>query len=62
MMSLMVPTASMAGKGPCTDDKLKFCTGPNGSTEGIRNCLLQHKDELSDVCEARLGEAGVPER
>jgi len=55
-IAFLVPTAAFASKGPCTDDRLKFCSGTNADTGDIRLCLLQHKDALSPACEARLQE------
>ena len=55
---LMVPTAAFATISPCTNDRLKFCRGVNATLEDVRACLLQHQDELSEACKARLGETG----
>jgi len=55
-IAFLVPTAALATKGPCTDDKLKFCRDGTADATAIRFCLLQHKDELSEACGARLQE------
>ena len=52
----LAPTTALATKGPCTDDRLRFCTFTTADPSLIRFCLLQHKDELSEACEARLQE------
>jgi hypothetical protein len=54
MITLLAPSAAVATKGPCTDDRLKFCKDTKASLDDIRSCLLQHKDELSGPCAARL--------
>lgn len=47
-------------KGPCTADKLKFCRESTADVGAICFCLLEHKDELSGACEARLqGDLGA---
>jgi hypothetical protein len=51
----LVSTAASATISPCTNDRLKFCKDVKASPEDIRGCLLQHKDELSEACKARLG-------
>jgi hypothetical protein len=56
MIAFLVPAPALAGKGPCTDDKLKFCRESTADVGAIRFCLLEHKDELSGACEARLKE------
>jgi hypothetical protein len=53
-IALWVPAAALATKGPCTDDRLKFCRESTADVGAIRFCLLEHKDELSGACEARL--------
>jgi hypothetical protein len=56
VFALLIPTAAAATVGPCTDDRLKFCKGVKAAAEDVRACLLQHKEELSGACKARLGE------
>ena len=53
----IVPGAhhSSRQQGPCTDDRLRFCS-VTADPDAIRVCLLQHKNELSGACEARLQE------
>jgi hypothetical protein len=59
-MALLVPAAAVATKGPCSDDRLKFCRSATADPGAIRFCLLEHKDELSGACEARLqGDLGA---
>ena len=53
-IALPVSCNSLAGKGPCAADKLKFCRELTADVDAIRFCLLEHKDELSGACEARL--------
>jgi hypothetical protein len=55
-IALLVPATALAGRGPCTADKLKFCRESTADASAIRFCLLEHKDELSGACEARLQE------
>jgi hypothetical protein len=60
MIAFLTPAPALAGKGPCTDDKLKFCRESTADVGAIRFCLLEHKDELSGACEARLqGDLGT---
>jgi hypothetical protein len=54
MIALSLATGALEGKGPCTDDKLKFCKHAAGSAEAIRACLQQHRGELSGACEVRM--------
>jgi hypothetical protein len=59
-IAFLVSASALAGKGPCTDDKLKFCRESTADPGAIRLCLLEHKDELSGACEARLqGDLGT---
>ena len=63
MIALSLATGAFAGKGPCTEDKLKFCQHAAGSAEAIRACLQQHRDELSGACDVRMRYAlGAPEQ
>ena len=55
LLELLVSTAASATISPCTSDRLKFCKDVKADPEDVRACLLQHKDELSDACKARLG-------
>jgi hypothetical protein len=55
-IAFLFPASALAGKAPCTDDKLKFCRESTADVGAIRFCLLEHKDELSGACEARLQE------
>ena len=59
---LLVSTSAFATISPCTSDRLKLCKDVKADPEDVRTCLLQHKDELSDACKARLGESskGMP--
>lgn len=59
---LLVSTSVSATISPCTSDRLKFCKDVKAVLEDVRACLLQHKDELSDACKARLGQSskGMP--
>ena len=52
IFELLVSTAAFATVSPCSKDRLKFCN-VKAAPEDLRACLLQHKDELSDVCKAR---------
>jgi len=56
IIAFLLPAAALAGKGPCTADKLKFCRDSTADVGAIRFCLLEHKGELSGACEARLQE------
>jgi len=56
MTSFLAPTTALATKGPCTDDRLRFCSETTAHPDAIRFCLLKHKNELSGACEARLQE------
>ena len=53
-IAFLFPATAIAGKGPCAGDKLKFCRESTADVDAIRFCLLEHKDELSGACEARL--------
>lgn len=55
-IAFMLPATARAGKGPCASDKLKFCRESTADVDAIRFCLLEHKDDLSGACEARLQE------
>ena len=55
IVGLLVSTPTSATVSPCTSDRLKFCKDVKADPEAVRACLLQHKDELSDACKARLG-------
>jgi hypothetical protein len=55
-IAFLLPATAVAGKGPCAADKLKFCRESTPDVGAIRFCLLEHKDELSGACEARLQE------
>jgi hypothetical protein len=57
IFELSVSTAAFATVSPCTGDRLKFCKDVKAAPEDVLACLLQHKDELSDACKARLGES-----
>ena len=57
VFELLVSTAAFATVSPCTSDRLKFCKDVKAAPEDVRACLLQHKDELSEACKARLGES-----
>ena len=59
IFELLVSTAAFATVGPCSEDRLKFCN-VKASPEDLRACLLQHKDQLSDTCKARLGALAHP--
>ena len=62
MITLSLATGAVAGKGPCTSDKLKFCKHAAGSADAILACLQEHRDELSGACEVRMKYAlGAPE-
>jgi hypothetical protein len=59
-IAFLFPATAVAGMGPCATDKLKFCRESTADVDAIRFCLLEHKDELSGACEARLqGELGA---
>ena len=55
IFELLVSTAAFATLSPCTGDRLKFCKDVKAAPEDVLACLLQHKDELSEACKARLG-------
>jgi hypothetical protein len=60
IFELLVSTAAFATVSPCSKDRLKFCNDVKAAPEDIRACLLQHKDELSNACKARLGKLAMP--
>ena len=60
IFDLLVSTAAFADVAPCSKDRLKFCNDGKAAPENVRACLLQHKDELSDACRARLGDSATP--
>jgi|SRR5579862_2921954 len=43
--------------GPCRQDIQKFCPDAKPGTGAFRDCLEQHKAELSPACQARINEA-----
>ncbi len=55
-ISFLAPTTALATKAPCTDDRLRLCKETTADPDAIRFCLLEHKDELSGACAARLQE------
>ena len=57
IFELLVSTSASATISPCTSDRSKFCENVKANPEDVRACLIQHKDELSDACKARLGES-----
>jgi hypothetical protein len=54
IIALLSPTVAVATKGPCTEDRLRFCKDTKANLDDLRSCLLEHKDELSGPCAARL--------
>jgi hypothetical protein len=60
IFELLVSTAAFANVAACSKDRLKFCNDGKTASENVRACLLQHKDELSDACRARLGDPATP--
>ena len=60
MIAVMgVPTLAAAADpakpgAACRDDRKKFCKDVKTTGGKPRDCLLQHKDELSDACKAFL--------
>ena len=51
-----VPTLAAAAKlgAVCKEDRNKFCKDIKTTGGKPRDCLMQHKDELSDGCKALL--------
>jgi len=43
--------------GPCRQDIQKFCPNATPGSGAFRDCLEQHKAELSPACQARINEA-----
>ncbi|MBN9221395.1 MAG: hypothetical protein J0I79_25925 [Mesorhizobium sp.] len=41
-------------KGPCATDANRFCGGGVLTTGAAPKCLMDHKDQLSASCKARL--------
>lgn len=61
-LSAMVLTVSSAPAGarqagPCRQDIQKFCPDAKPGGGAFRDCLEQHKAELSPACQARISEA-----
>ena len=58
-MVLAVSLAPAWGRqaGPCRQDIQKFCPDATPGSGAFRNCLEQHKAELSPACQARISEA-----
>jgi hypothetical protein len=59
MIAVMgVPTlAAAADPKPasvCKEDKKKFCKDAKTTGVKVHDCLMQHKDELSEACKARI--------
>jgi hypothetical protein len=57
MIALLAPGVAAATKGPCSEDRLKLCKDAKANRDDIRSCLLQHADELSAPCAARLAQS-----
>jgi hypothetical protein len=54
MIAFLLPATAAMAKGPCKDDKEKFCKGE----EKAGACLRQHMDELSATCKEKLSKSG----
>jgi hypothetical protein len=55
MIAIMGVPAVAAAADPkpssvCKADKQKFCKDAKSTGVKVRDCLMQHKDELSDAC------------
>jgi len=44
---------------PCKADVAKFCKNIDPANEGIIGCLKEHREEVSDSCQARLAQLRV---
>ena len=54
-VSTLAAAADPAKPGAaCKDDRRKFCKDVKKTGGKPRDCLMQHKDELSDACKAFL--------
>ncbi len=47
-----VTTVAVAKDNPCKADKKKFCKDAKSKSAEMRDCMKQHKDELSAECKA----------
>jgi hypothetical protein len=67
LLTLLVPTAVMAGEGPCKADKEKFCGDVKAAGGDMGACMKQHASELSSSCKAKMdarwakGDAAKPD-
>ena len=48
--------AAESGKGPCAQDREKFCKDAKPGGGELGKCLKEHESELSEACKQRLGE------
>lgn len=53
LFSLLFTNAALAK--PCKADIKKFCAEHRGDRAQVMSCLLDHKDQVSDQCKARIG-------
>lgn len=47
-----IATVAVAKDKPCEADKQKFCKDVKSKSAEMRDCMKQHKDELSAECKA----------
>lgn len=54
LLPATVSTVAVAKDNPCKQDKKKFCKDVKSKGAKMRECMKQHKDELSAECKAAL--------
>ena len=54
MIAFLLPATAAIAKGPCKDDKEKFCKDAIAGGGKAGDCLRQHLDELSPACKEKL--------
>jgi peptidoglycan hydrolase CwlO-like protein len=52
LLPATVSTVAVAKDNPCKQDKKKFCEDVKSKGAKMRECMKQHKDELSAECKA----------
>ena len=55
-MTILVAVMLAAASHPCMDDAKKLCPGVQPGQGRIAQCLKQHKDQLSQECQARVAQ------
>jgi hypothetical protein len=54
MIAFLVPATAAMAKGPCKDDKAKFCKDAKDAGKNVNDCLKEHSAELAPACKEFL--------